>query len=70
MKEREVTEGEVEAVIKSADYSEPSVKGRTNAFKFLNERYLRVTYKEDTDGILVITATIRKKPFVRAHHED
>ncbi|MGD0282143.1 MAG: DUF4258 domain-containing protein [Dissulfurispiraceae bacterium] len=66
MKEREVTEDEVEAVIGKPDYSEPSVKGRTNAFKFLNGRYLRVTYKGD----LIITATIRKNPFVRSSHED
>ncbi len=63
MKEREVTEDETEFVIKDPDSIEQSVKGRTNAFKFLNGRYLRVTFKEENDHILVITVTIRKKPF-------
>jgi hypothetical protein len=40
-----------------------SVKGRMNAFKFMNGRYLRVTFKEELDDILVVTVTIRKKPF-------
>lgn len=65
MKEREVSEDEAEAVIRNPDFSEPSVKGRTNAFKFINGRYLRVTFKEESDSILVITVTIRKKPFKR-----
>jgi hypothetical protein len=63
MKEREVTEDETETVIKIPDSSEPSIKGRTNAFKFLNGRYMRVTFKEESDHILVITVTIKKKPF-------
>ncbi len=63
MKEREVTVDEAETVIKNPDFSELSKKGRTNAFKFINGKYMRVTFKEETDQILVITVTIRKKPF-------
>ena len=63
MKERDVTEDETEFVIENPDFYEPGIKGRTNAFKFLNGRYLRVTFKEESDHILVITVTIRKRPF-------
>lgn len=42
---------------------EPSVKGRQNAYKFIGDRYLRVTFKEELDHILVITVTVRKRPF-------
>lgn len=63
MKERGVAEEEAEAAIETPDYSEPSVKGRTNAFKFIRNRHLRVTYKEEPDRLLVVTVTIRKKPF-------
>jgi hypothetical protein len=70
MKERDVSENEVETVIQNPDYSEQSVKGRINSFKFLSGRYLRVTYKNDDDQILVITATIRKKPFERLSNEN
>ena len=64
MKDREVSEDEAEFVIKNPDSCEPGVKGRINAFKFVNGRYLRVTFKEESDLILVITVTVRKKPFI------
>ncbi len=63
MKEREVAEEEVEAAINEPDYVEASVKERQNAYKFIGNRFLRVTFKEETSNILVITVTIRKRPF-------
>jgi hypothetical protein len=63
MKEREVTEEEVEMTINTPEYTEPSLKGRNNAFKFMRDRFLRVTYKEEYDHILVITVTVKKRPF-------
>lgn len=65
MKEREVTEREVEVTIKEPEYIEPSVKGRKNVYKFINNRFLRVTLKEELNHVLVITVTMRKKPFKR-----
>jgi len=64
MKDRHVIEDEVKSAIEDADFLEQSIKGRFNAFKFINGRYLRVTFKEEPDHILVITVTIRKKPFM------
>ncbi len=63
MKERKVTNEEVESVLENPDYSEKSIKERYNAFKWLDGRYLRVTYKEEFKLTLVITVVIRKKPF-------
>ena len=63
MKDRHVIEDEVKSAIEDADFLEQNIKGRFNAFKFINGRYLRVTFKEEPDHILVITVTIRKKPF-------
>lgn len=63
MKEREVTEVEAEIAIREPAFTEPTVKGRRNAYKFIGGRYLRVTYKEESDHILVITVTMRKRPF-------
>jgi hypothetical protein len=67
MKERGVDEKEAESVIVNPDSLEKSVKGRSNAFKFINGRYLRVTFKEDLDHILVVTVTVRRKPFGGQH---
>ena len=63
MRDREVTPEEAEMTIREPEYTEPSVKGRTNVFKSIGGRFLRVTLKEESDHILVITVTMRKKPF-------
>jgi hypothetical protein len=63
MKDREVSQEEIELTLKNPDLLEQSIKGRTNAFNFLNDRYLRVTFKEEANRLYVITVTVRKKPF-------
>jgi len=57
------TEEEVEMTIRDPEYTESSIKGRSNAFKFMRDRFLRVTYKEEYDHILVVTVTVKRKPF-------
>ncbi len=63
MNERTATSVEVEEVLKNPDRLEPSVKGRYNAFKFMNGRFVRVTYQEIADHFLVITVVVRRRPF-------
>jgi len=65
MKERGVSEEETETTIKEPEHIEPGMKGRKNACKFIGGRFLRTTFKEESNHILVITVTIRKKPFKR-----
>jgi hypothetical protein len=67
MKERNVSEEEAMASIENPDFLAASLKGRKNAFKFINGRYLRITYNLDATGnITVITAVARKKSFESA----
>ncbi|MGQ3685413.1 MAG: DUF4258 domain-containing protein [Candidatus Loosdrechtia sp.] len=65
MKEREITKEEAEITINEPEFTEPGIKSRTNAFKCIGSRFLRVTFKDEPDHILVITAAMRKKPFRR-----
>jgi hypothetical protein len=64
MKDRSVSEDEAQFALDSPDSVLPSVKGRMNTFKYLNGRYLRITWKDEAGKRLVITVTIRKKPFM------
>jgi len=65
MRDRGVTEEETEIALNEPEYREQSVKGRQNVYKFIGGKFLRVTFKEETDHILVITVTVRKRPFKR-----
>jgi hypothetical protein len=67
MKDRAVNQEETELTIANPDSVEKSTKERLNAFKFVKGRYLRVTFKEEQDQILVVTVTVRKKPFGGPH---
>jgi len=70
MKERNVTEEEAKITIHEPEYVEPSIKGRKNAYRFINNRFLRVTFREEYDNILVITVTVRKKHFKKGIYEN
>lgn len=61
MRMHAITEAEVEVTIKKPDFTEPSGEDRTNVWKKAGEKFLRVTYKNDSAGILVITAVKKKK---------
>ncbi len=63
MEERGVTEEEAEITIKEPEHLKASIKGRQNAYRFIGGRFLRVTFKEEVNHILVITVTVRRRPF-------
>lgn len=42
-------------VLSRPDSVEDSLKGRTNAYRAIGKRYLKVTYKELSDGMLIIS---------------
>lgn len=56
MKWRKICEREVEAVLAKPDTVEQTERGRTNAFKQVGARYLKVTYKEHPHELLIISA--------------
>ncbi len=55
MKWRKISEKEVLSVINEPDSSEASIKGRINLYKRMGQRYLKVTYKEFIEEILIIS---------------
>jgi hypothetical protein len=61
MRWHKITESEVESAIQKPEFFEPSVEGRFNAWIKTSDKFLRVTYKEEIDRFLVITAVKKKK---------
>jgi hypothetical protein len=61
MRWRRISEEEVSLAIESPDRIEESIRGRTNVYKLTGERYIKVTYKEFSGQILVISAVDKGK---------
>ena len=59
MKWRKITEAEIGAVVTQPDKLEDSVKGRKNAFKTVGIRMLKVTYKQEDECAVVVTAVVK-----------
>ncbi len=55
MKWRKISEEEALSVINEPDSNEVSIKGRINLYKKMGQRYLKVTYKEFPEEILIIS---------------
>jgi uncharacterized protein (DUF433 family)/uncharacterized protein YuzE len=55
MQWRRISEEEVMQVLNSPDQVEPSTKGRMNVFKTVGAKYLKVTYRESAEELLVIS---------------
>ncbi len=61
MKWRRITEEEVEEVVSNPDRLEDTIKGRKNAFRLIGEKLLKITYTAENDGIIIITAIVKKR---------
>ena len=59
MKWRKISEDDIGEVVKNPDYFEYSVHGRINAFKMIQGRLLKITYKAEDNEIIVITAMVK-----------
>jgi len=59
MKWREISENEVRSAINEPDNLEDTVKGRKNAFKIVEGRSLKITYKPEGQTLTVITALVK-----------
>lgn len=60
MKWRKISEQEVEAVLAEPDKVERTERGRINALKRLGERFIKVTYKDLGEEILIISAVDKR----------
>ena len=60
MKWRKISEEEVIATLTKPDNKELTVNGRTNAFKEIEGRNIKITYKETEKEMYIITAVIKK----------
>jgi hypothetical protein len=60
MKWRMITEEEIITVISNPDRIEDSIKDRKNAFKMLEDRWLKITYAYVNEEIIVITAMVKE----------
>ena len=56
MKWRNISEQEVEEVLRLPEKSESTVRGRLNVYKTIGNRYLKVTYKDFGDYVLIMSA--------------
>lgn len=56
MKWRRISQREVEQTLKEPDKTELTTYSRKNAFKRIESRYIKVTFRELEDEILVISA--------------
>ena len=59
MKWRKISENEVRSAINQPDSLADTVKGRENAFKIVEGRSLKVTYKSEGKTQTVITALVK-----------
>ena len=59
IKWRKISEKEVQETVKNPDRLEDSIKDRKNAFKLIVGRMLKITYKVENGGIIIITAIVR-----------
>lgn len=55
MRERNVTESEVEEVLRKADITYPGKRGKTNYQGTVKDRRIRVTVKETSKDQIVVT---------------
>jgi len=61
MRWHKITELEVESALEAPEFLEPSVENRLNAWMKSFDKFLRVTYKEERDRFLVISAVKKNK---------
>jgi hypothetical protein len=59
MKWRKISEDEARSAITEPDSLMDTVKGRKNAFKIIDGRSLKVTYKPEGETLTVVTAMVK-----------
>ncbi|MBI4822875.1 MAG: DUF4258 domain-containing protein [Nitrospirae bacterium] len=61
MRWREISEDDIRNTIFHSEQIEDSIKGRKNAFKHIGKKWLKVTFKQESSRIIIITVIDRNK---------
>jgi hypothetical protein len=61
MKWRNVSATETIAVLEQPDHEEKSTSNRINAYRLLNDRFLKVTYKREGSDVMVVTVIEKER---------
>ena len=59
MKWRGISEAEVILTLENPEKIEDTIKGRKNAYRLIEGRFIKVTYKIFSEEILVISAVVK-----------
>jgi len=59
MKWRKITENDVKLVIDDPDTTVDTIRDRKNAFKIIDGRKLKITYKPEDGWLTIITAMVK-----------
>ena len=59
MKWRMITEDDVKLTINSPDRVEDTIRGRKNVYKMLEGRTLKMTYTQEDQDLVVVTAMVK-----------
>lgn len=62
MRSHGIGEDLIRDTLQAADWEEPLAAGRINRWKQVADRFLRVTMREESDRIVVITAVFKRRP--------
>ena len=61
MKWRNISATETIAVLEQPDREEQSKGNRINAYRLLNDRFLKVTYKREGSDVMVVTVIEKER---------
>lgn len=61
MKWRKISDEEVVSTISRPEEIQDSIKGRKNAYKHINQKWIKVTFKEEDYRIIIITVIYKDK---------
>jgi len=56
MKWRKISESDIETALTDPDNIETSEENRSNAYKYINKRMIKITFYQERDFMKVITA--------------
>ncbi len=62
MRWHQISEDLIHTTLQAPDWEDPSVAGRMNRWKQVADRFLRVTYREELERIIVISAVFKRRP--------